>query len=1764
MADLAFVNQHNMVAYLEKSDENAEFHQIVDFLSTCSINYALTVSPTIYASYIEQFWNTATSKTVNSVKQIHAIVNDRAVVISESSVRNDLLFDDEDGITCLTNDEIFENLALMGYEQLSTKLTFQKGSFSPQWKFLIHTILHCISSKSTAWNEFSTNLASAVICLAKGQKFNFSKLIFDGMLRNLDPKKFLMYPRFLQLFLNNQLKDLPEPFNDTYETPCHTKKVFTNMARKGVKFSGKVTPLFDSMLVPHQAPEGEGSEQPTEPQPTPSPTHPSTGDQPPVTDSSSSHDTTQDSRDSLEDTNEGTQVQSSYDSPLLGDEKAEGGLNLEELFVLCTNLFNRVLALETSKDAQAAEMLKLKDQIKKLKRKCKPSISHYRAWLKSVKRLSMKKRLGRKESVSKQGRKNAIPEPTLDAFNDLDADGRDYMETEDVVKEGRKSNESEELKKGGSTKELVSTAIPKTISTARLELSTARPDVDAARQEDSDVEPITPPTKTSIFDDEDITMAQTLIKMKKEKAKEKGVSIKDIEDSSRPARSILTLKPLLTIDPKDKWKSALEEPEPAKKMTRGDFDAAQIARDVEIARQLQVDLQAEVERERQREEKASKAVIAEMYDEFQVGIDDDALFAANLQQEEREEYTIEDRAKFLAKTIAAQRKFRAAQRSAEIRSKPPTKSQLRNLMMTYLKNMKRVIDDFKPMDSDDAAAGIHKQKVLEEPNSTKVEIKQEGHEKSIRKRPGRRFKMKATKKSKRQKTDADLEEEEQLKAFLKIVSDEEGIIYYEVLEKRFPIINWESKFYDFDRHGAECIYYRIFRSDGSSRWIKTFSKMNQERWNLKSWDLYENCGVHTLILEDGTEIHMLAERKYPLTKETLERMLSLRLVAGTASEDAYTLLRFIQKQIDEYGGHDGELASLEQTASELASPKQTALGKDISNPLIVDSLLKTIWLSMHHVIAMKHWLFQSKQILDSIEKGPYKRLMIPNPDNPQEEIIEPLSKMNEGNKKQYIANVKVMSYILQTIPNDIYSSVDACTNAKDMWERINRLMFSSDITSHVRHSHLMDEFDKFALKEEESLESMYERLRKLVNIMDRNNVCPIPVSINTKFLNFLQPEWRKYVTMKFSTPTNNRLCTLSNTRNQAVIQDERVDIQTKNASYGRNGNGNAGRQNTNQAFNVGNGNDENNQIVQRVPQTKSTPGKANVQEQMLLAMKDEARSNLKDEENDFMLDNSYGDETLEELTDNPQRALKNKGIVDSGCSRAHDWEQGLPSLNTQDYNVGPVAFGVVRMCDNKNSFNLENIVPSGGLACLIAKAIVDESNKWHMRLGHVNLKNINKLVKGNLVRGEKPNKDTGLKTNEEPVDQEDQAFLEELERLKRQEKEANDAAEAIEMKPVSTASSSGGPSYPNLTNYADQDDSQIPALEDIYDNSNDGIFTNASYNDEGVVANFINLETTMNEELLQFKIQKVWILVDLPYEKKAIGTKWVYKNKKDERGVVVRNKASAFSYGTTDEEVYVSQPQGFVVPKFPKKVYKVVKALYGLHQAPRAWSWCDEFEALMKSRFQISSMGKLTLFLGLQVKQKEDGIFISQDKYVAEILKKFDFASVKTDSTPIEIQKPLTKDEEAADVDVHLYRSMIGSLMYLTASRPNIMFVVYPCSRFQVTPKTSHLNAVKRIFRYLKDKPKLGLWYLRVSSFNLEAYSDSDYASVNLDMKSTIGGCHFLSRRLISWQCKKQIIMATSTKRHNVAYYQLLWASIMDSKSNVRLWVQFYEHKGLH
>ncbi|GJZ22207.1 ribonuclease H-like domain-containing protein [Tanacetum coccineum] len=610
--------------------------------------------------------------------------------------------------------------------------------------------------------------------------------------------------------------------------------------------------------------------------------------------------------------------------------------------------------------------------------------------------------------------------------------------------------------------------------------------------------------------------------------------------------------------------------------------------------------------------------------------------------------------------------------------------------------------------------------------------------------------------------------------------------------------------------------------------------------------------------------------------------------------------------------------------------------------------------------------------------------------------------------------------------------------------------------------------------------------------------------------------------------------------------------------------------------------------------------------------------------------------------------------------------------------------------DNMYSVDLKNVVPQGGLTCLFAKATPDESNLWHRRLGHVNFKTMNKLVRGNLVRGRKPalsfmrpfgcpviilntidhldaltnsmnykpvvagnqsNGNAGTKacdnagkTRLEIVPRKDYILLPLWTQdppfsssskdspnagfKPSREEEKKDAEDPGNEKKddyinntnnINTASDENNTNNVNAVsstvnadgtkvNVVDPktsielpNDPNMPKLEDIvYSGDDEDVGAEVDMNnlyvfmpvslisttriqkdhlvdqiirdlnstpqtrrmiknlkDHGLFslvqqrtihkdfqnclfACFLSQEEpkkviqalkdpswieAMQVELLQFKLQRVWTLVDLPNGKRAIGTKWVYRNKKDERGIVIKNKArlvaqgytqeegtdydkmdvkSAFLYGKIEEEVYVCQLPGFEDPDFPDRVYKVEKALYGLHQALRACT-------------------------GLQVKQKEDGIFIRQDKYVTEILKKFGFSDVKTANTHMETHKPLLKDADGEDVDEHMYRSMIGSLMYLTSSRPDIMFDVCVCSRFQVNPNVLHLHAVKRIFRYIKGHPKLGLWCPKDSPFDLVAYIDSDYAGASLDKKSTTRGCQFLGCRLISWHCKKQTVFANST-----------------------------------
>ncbi|GJR80718.1 putative ribonuclease H-like domain-containing protein [Tanacetum coccineum] len=641
------------------------------------------------------------------------------------------------------------------------------------------------------------------------------------------------------------------------------------------------------------------------------------------------------------------------------------------------------------------------------------------------------------------------------------------------------------------------------------------------------------------------------------------------------------------------------------------------------------------------------------------------------------------------------------------------------------------------------------------------------------------------------------------------------------------------------------------------------------------------------------------------------------------------------------------------------------------------------------------------------------------------------------------------------------------------------------------------------------------------------------------------------------------------------------------------------------------------------------------------------------------------------------------------------------------------------------TFRISDLQPEQKVTCLVAKASLDESTRWHRRMAHVNFKTINKLAKEGLVDGLplkvftmnttcvacNKGKHYGLlynvyfmctqetilylqvpKNQDSNSDVEEQVivvpsfpsnsfagpsssngpsimernadYAEELAKLQRQdqaETEIRNQSVSADRDPAGIGSAGGvsagstsvgsdpaGSHHAGHFQPAGCDDPAAlgdPAVSTsvsadfipVHDQFSSGIFTSSSYDDDfratltnlapavevnpvptkrvntihpqsqilGDLASPLkHLEDTglgdaMQEEMQQFINQQVWKLVPLPAGKHAIGTKWILKNKRDARGIVVRNKArlvaqghrqeegidydevfapvarieairlflafasymgflvyqldvkSAFLYGEIEEEVYVTQPKGFEDPYFPKHVYRVVKALYGLHQAPRAWyarlsafllqhnyrrgtidktlfikkdsrdillvqvyvddiifgstnkAWCDEFEVLMKGEFEMSAMGEMTFFLGLQVKQLPDGIFISQDKYVKDMLTKFDMESVRTATTPYEAAKTKLKDETDPLVNC--------------------------CSKTSVTPLTSHLMRFKKIFKYLKGQPKLGLWYPKDSPFQLEAYSDSDYAGSHGDRKSTTGGCQFLGRRLISWQCKKQTIVATSS-----------------------------------
>ncbi|GJU63148.1 hypothetical protein Tco_1244983 [Tanacetum coccineum] len=544
MSTPKFAETHNLVAFLEKPEESNGFEEIIDFLNASSVQYALTVNPTIYTTCIEQFWTSAKVKTVNGERQIQALVDKKKVIISETSIRSDLKLDDAEGTYCLPTATIFAELERMG-------------------------------AKTTSWNEFSSTMASAIICLATNQKFNLSKYIFDNMVKNLDGGvKFLMYPRFVQVFLDKQVEGMSK-HKGVYVTPSHTKKVFANMKRPCKGFSGRVTPLFSTMMVQATKDMGADSATPTDSHSTPIITQPSSSKPQKKKSRRKQRKDSAPTEPTTEETTPEEHVSTpSYDPPPSGEDR----MQLAELMSLCTNLQEKVLDLEKAKTAQAKEITSLKKRVKQLEKRRKSRTSRLRRLRKvgSSSRVesSNDASLGAQEDASKQGRK----------IKDLDADAEVTL-----VNETQEMND-DNLMFDTCVLEEQEIEFEKVVEEPVVSVATTTKSIPV-----SAAEVVTTASASVVIPDE-LTLAQTLIEIKTAKPKPVTTAA-TTSGRTQACYNIL----------KDKGKGKMVEPEvPLKKKD-------QVALDEEMARNLEAQLQAELIEEerlaRQKEEEANIALI---------------------------------------------------------------------------------------------------------------------------------------------------------------------------------------------------------------------------------------------------------------------------------------------------------------------------------------------------------------------------------------------------------------------------------------------------------------------------------------------------------------------------------------------------------------------------------------------------------------------------------------------------------------------------------------------------------------------------------------------------------------------------------------------------------------------------------------------------------------------------------------------------------------------------------------------------------------------------------------------------------------------------------------------------------------------------------------------------------------------------------------------------------------------------------------------------
>ncbi|GJV46973.1 hypothetical protein Tco_1437185 [Tanacetum coccineum] len=960
MAQLKYCDKHNQVGFLRKPDESAGFAEIVDFLRGSNLRYALTTNPTIYDSLIKQFWQTATANTnADGTLEIKATIDTIRYTISEASIRDSLQLEDATGITMLPNDELFEGMGQIGYPTDGT-FTFWKSFFTPQWRYLVHHLLHCISSKSGGWDQFGSNIATALVCLSTGRVYNFSKLIFDGMVANLKSKtKFLMYPRFLQMILNIQTED-----KHLYLAVSLTKKIFGNMKRG---FRGAPRPLLPSMLLVATNPNAGqkhaavAQSQPSSstpqvqiPTPTSPPIHTPTPTPPPIPTPTPIHDTEPTPFEHIYE--QSSPIHQHFSPP---QEQASSQMSMDDLLQAVPKWISRMDSLETdlkqTKLTMGNAIVKLVKKVKKLEG--------------FLKRRNMVLSDSEEEEPKAQGRKSqddpldssvqGLVTPSLTKVN---ASGEEQVEdispnTLEAAKTLSKvaSLKPRSIDKGRRYKRRKEAKGKKVVSSLDFqeEVDAGAEQVNTAKGVNTgSIKLSTVSEKLSTGNEQVSTVGAKKSTSSADKGQREGKAPMLSEETPKKSKEQIlqeeaSLAEAIRLD-------SLQKEEEAKQIHLDSLLAQRIAEEEELNEQ-QKKRKAQVQFEAQH-------YTNEDWDLIRAKIEANAELSKSMLGSELQG---EDFAKKMVDLVNQRKKYFAEERARAKRNKPMTQSQLKTYMMNYLKNqgtwklsqlknlsfeevkeefdkLVKQVESFAPINFEATKASLKRFGEELQTKTPKRLKDDEAKDDEPTKKSGKRRKQMArrglhTNVDKDDSEDSDEvgEQEESVTgtktpinpvpvamkspsiATYKIIKQGEKGVYQIVREDGTDIvyINFGAMLKDISRDDLTELYRIVmnrYGMDGPEDELekvfwKYLKNMFEEPLSTDPiWSLLSQQRIISWRYYDTCRVHclnlesmdiyMLIERKYPLSAEICKAMLDKKLQGGKPDEDCYKMLKMMEKQ----------------------------------------------------------------------------------------------------------------------------------------------------------------------------------------------------------------------------------------------------------------------------------------------------------------------------------------------------------------------------------------------------------------------------------------------------------------------------------------------------------------------------------------------------------------------------------------------------------------------------------------------------------------------------------------------------------------------------------------------------------------------------------------------------------------------------------------------------------------------------------------------------